>query len=234
MHKWLQDLHAKVQTEGPSHPLKRVELSVGVYVCNSAAQAPPLVPPKAEESPRKLPDEQGTGLSQAAAQAGAPAGSQEAVVAESLPEAVAATSGAADPSSPGLSPVGGRSPQSSQKRLSPAVPAIAAKIFGPECTAAANQAAVLDMVRGFGLPFQAMEVESGSFRLEADGAAVVEWLQAEQFDAIMTSFAQPLTSSIAGKPAKVCCYPLLCLRICCPLLTETYLGCMRPICTSCP
>ena len=203
MHNWLQHMHVKVQTEGPSCLPKCVALSVGLYVCTPAAQTPPLAPPKAETAPRQLREEQATGLSQGSAQAGMQAGSQEAVAAEALPEAKAATDDAVGPNSPGLSPVGGRSPQSGQKRLFPALPAAAAKVFGPECTAAANQAAVLDMVRGFGLPFQVLEVESGRFRLEADGAAVAEWLQAEQFVAIMTSFAPPLTSPSAGMPAKV-------------------------------
>lgn len=203
MHKWLQDMHVKVQTEGPSCLPKRVALSVGLYVCTPAAQTPPLAPPKAEAAPRQLPREPGIGPSQVSAEAGAPAGSQEAVAAAgSLPEAKAATDDAAGPSSPGLSPVGSRSPQSGQKWLSPALPAVAAKIFGPDCTAAANQAAVLDMVRGFGLPFKVMDVESSRSRLEADGAAVAEWLQAEQFGAIMTSFARPLTSPVAGTPPK--------------------------------
>ena len=77
------------------------------------------------------------------------------------------------------------------------------QFFGPEYTAAACQAAVLDMVTGFGLPFEVMEVESDRLRLEADGAAVAEWLQAEQFDATMTAFAQPLTSPVEGMPAQV-------------------------------
>lgn len=202
MHKWLQDLHIKVQTDGPSCLLKRVVLSVGLYVCTPVAQTPPLAESKAEAALRQLPDEQGTGWSPASAQAIASAGSQEGVIAESLPEARAAADDVAGPSSPGLSPVGGKDPQSGQKRPSPALPAIAAKIFGPECTAAANQAAVLDLVRGFGLPFKLIEDESGRFDLEADGAAMAEWLQAEQFDAIMTSFAKPLPGSMAGKPLK--------------------------------
>lgn len=197
MHKWLRDLHVKVQAEGPSCLIKHVVLSVDLCPCTPAAQTPPLAPSRAEAAPRPLPEEQGTGSPQAAAQGGAQAGSQQAVAAGYLPEARAA---AADDDEAGpSSPIGGRSPQLGQKRMSPALPAVTARIFGAECTAAANQAAVLHMVRGFGLPFTVMEDESDKFRLEADGAAVAEWLQAEQFDTIMMGFAQPLASPVAGK-----------------------------------
>ena len=197
MHKWLQDLHLKVQTEGPSCLHKHVVLSVGLWVCPPTPSTPPSTPATAGTAPPKLPEEKGTDLSQGSAQTSAQAGSQRADAAASLTEP---------------------NPRSGQKRTGPALPAVAAKIFGPKYTAAANQAAVLDMVRGLGLPFTVIDRSDG-FRLEADGAAVAEWLQAEQFDAIMTGFAQPLTSPVAGMPTQVAaaqCPAVSMLHVCTP------------------
>lgn len=202
MHKWLQDLHLKVQTEGPSCLSQSIVLSVGLCACTLTTKTPLLAPARAEEASLKVSEEQRTESYQASAQTGAEAGSQESVTASPLSEARAAADDNQGPgsSSPRLSPVGGRSPQLGQKRTAPALSAVAATVFGPEYTAAANQAAVLDMVTGFGLPFEVMEDESDRLRLEADGAAVAEWLQAEQFEATMTAFAQPLTSPVEGMP----------------------------------
>lgn len=236
MHKWLQDLHLKVQTEGPSCLPQTVVLSVGLFACTPASQTPPSAPARAEEASPKVSEEQRTESYQASAHTSSQAGSPKAVPASSLSETKTAAGDDQAPqsSSPRLSPVGGRSPQLGQKRIAAALSAVAASVFGPEYTAAANQAALLDMVRGFGLPFEVMEDESDRFRLEADGAAVAAWLQAEQYDATMTAFAQPLTSPVEGTPTPV-------LAACCLLHAACVLSpvarckvplCLHPSCTA--
>lgn len=234
MHKWLQDQRLKVQTQGPSCLPQSIVLSVGLCAPTPATLTPPLAPARAEEASLKLSEEQGTESDQASAPTGAQAGTQESVAASSLSEAKAAPGDNPGPqsSSPGLSPVGGRSPQLGHKRMAPALSAVAATVFGPEYTAAANQAALLDMVRGFGLPFEVMEDESDRFRLEADGAVVAEWLQAEQFDATMTAFAQPLTSPVEGMPTQVFAAHYLLYAACMlsPVARCKLPSCLRPSC----
>ena len=192
LHKWLQDLHQKVQTDGPACLQKRIVLSVGHFT-RSPSQAPALPPARADTGPQIPPEEeeQQTGVSWTDAQAGASSAAAQA------PEAQAVADDEAGPSSLALRVGADRSPQSGQKRMASALPAVAARIFGPEHDAAANQAAILDMVRGFGLRFKAMD-DSDKFALEADAETVAEWLQAGEFDAIMTGFAQPIITPVAG------------------------------------
>ena len=192
LHKWLQDLHQKVQTDGSACLHKRIVLSVGHFT-RSPSQPPALPPARADTGPQIPPEEeeQQTGVARIDTQAGSPSAAGQA------PEARTAVEEEVGPSSLALRAGANKSPQSGQKRMASALPAVAARIFGPEYDAAANQAAVLDMVRGFGLPFQAVD-DSDKFALEADAEALAEWLQAGQFEAIMTGFAQPITSPLAG------------------------------------
>lgn len=204
LHKWLQDLHQKVQVDGPACLQKQIILSVGLWT-RTTSQTPASTPARTDTAPQISPEEEESASPQAAAQSSAQAGSQEAATAAAQTESQgtlrSATDSGAGPSSPALRAARSRSPQTEQKRMASALPAVAARIFGPEHDVAANQAAVFDMVRGFGLPFT-LRSDSDRFVLAADGEAVTEWLQAGRFEAIMTGFAQPVTSPspLAGEP----------------------------------
>ena len=130
LHKWLHDLHHAVQSNGPGSLRQRIVLVIGSWTHTTPAQTPR----KDEVAPQVSSEEEQSGTSQAASQ-------EEAV-----------PSGGAGPSS--LSPGRSRSPSRGQKRMASALPAVAAKLFGAKDNASANQAAVLDMVRGFGLSFR--------------------------------------------------------------------------------
>ncbi|KAL3130099.1 hypothetical protein ABBQ38_008415 [Trebouxia sp. C0009 RCD-2024] len=171
MHKWLQDLHSKVQNEGPSCVPKRVVLPVGLWVGTPGRQTSPQAPARVETSPLEPPEEQGAGSSQRDAQTSAQALTQEpaAAAAAAGPAAAAAAptaaagSNEAGPSSATVpTESSSRSPHLGQKRTAPGLPTVAAKVFGPEYTAAANQAAVLGMVRGLGCPSRLLMSQMGS------------------------------------------------------------------------
>lgn len=209
MHKWLQDLHSKVQIEGPSYIPKRVVLLVGLWVGTPGPQTSPQAPARVETSPLEPLEEKRAGPSQSDAQASAQALSREPAAAAAAPAAATAGSDEPGPSSATVpTESSSRSAHLGQKRTAPGLPTVAAKVFGPEYTAAANQAAVLGMVRGFALPFTVAD-ESDGLRLEADGAAVAEWLQAEGYEAVMADFAPPLTSPVDGMPVLTFIYLLV-------------------------
>ena len=134
LHKWLHDLHHAVQSNGPGSLRQRIVLVIGSWTHTTPAQTPR----KDEVAPQVSSEEEQSGTSQAASQ-------EEAV-----------PSGGAGPSSlsPGRRAGRSRSPSRGQKRMASALPAVAAKLFGAIDSASANQAAVVDMVRGFGLPFR--------------------------------------------------------------------------------
>jgi len=134
LHKWLQELHHAVQTNGPGSLRQHIVLVIGTWTHTTPAQTPS----KNEVAPQVSPEEEQSGTSQAASQ-------EEAV-----------PSGGAGPSSPSPGRRAGRSrsPSRGQKRIASALPAVAANLLGAKDNASANQAAVLDMVRGFGLPFR--------------------------------------------------------------------------------
>ncbi len=131
LHKWLQDLHHAVQTNGPGSLRQRIVLVIGTWTHTTPAQTP-------SKAPQVSPEEEQSAASQ-------PASQEEAV-----------PSGGAGPSSPSPGRRAGRSrsPSRGQKRMASALPAVAAKLFGATDNASANQAAVLDMLRGFGLPLR--------------------------------------------------------------------------------
>ena len=181
LHKWLQDLHQKIQTDGPACLRKRIVLSVGHW-SRTPSQTPAWTPAKADTAPQIPPEEEASASE---------SGAQEAA------SAAMRAANESGPSNLGTRAVAGRNPQAGQKRMASALPAVAAKIFGPEHDAAANQEVILNMVRGFGLPFKAVDA-SDSFALEASAEAVAEWLQSGQFDAAMTGFAQPVSSPTPG------------------------------------
>lgn len=134
LHKWLQDLHHAIQTNRPGSLRQRIVLIIGSWTHSTPAQTPS----KVEVAPQVSPEEEQSRASQAA------------------PQEEAAPSSGAGPSSPspGRRAGSSRSPSRGQKRMASALPAVAAKLFGAKDNASANQAAVLDMVRGFGLPFR--------------------------------------------------------------------------------
>ena len=136
LHKWLQELHQAVLTDGPACLRQRVVLVVGHWV-QTTPPTPAQTPSRAEAAPQVPPEDT------------AQPGAFRAALQE-----VAPLSSGAGISSPGRRPGRSKSPQRSQKRTASALPAVAARVFGPDHDAAADQAAVLDMVRGFGLPFR--------------------------------------------------------------------------------
>ncbi len=127
LHKWLQDLQHAVQTNGPGSLRQHIVLVIGSWTHPPPAQTPS----KVEIAPQVSPEEEQSGTSQ-----------KEAV-----------PSSGAGPGSPSPGHRAGR-PSRGQKRMASALPAVAAKLFGATDNASANQAAVLNMVRGFGLPFR--------------------------------------------------------------------------------
>ena len=134
LHKWLQDLPHAIQTNGPGSLRQHVVLVIGDWPHTTPAQTS-----SKNEAPTQVsPEEEQSGTSQAASQ-------EEAV-----------PSGGAGPSSPSPRRRAGRSrsPSRGQKQMASAFPAVAANLFGAKDNASANQAAVLDMIRGFGLPFR--------------------------------------------------------------------------------
>ena len=135
LHKWLQDLHHVMQTDGPACLRKRIVLLIGHWTV-TPPQSPDSTPSRGDTAPQVSPEEEQPSTSQAAHadEGGMPSG--------------------AGPSSPGSRAARSRSPARGQKRMTSSLPAVAAKIFGPGYDEAANQAAILAMVRGFDLPFR--------------------------------------------------------------------------------
>ncbi|KAA6420971.1 MAG: hypothetical protein FRX49_09111 [Trebouxia sp. A1-2] len=178
LHKWLQDLRHAVQTNGPGSLRQRVVLVIGGWTHSTPAQTPS----KAEAAPQVSPEEEQSSTSQAASQ-------EEAV-----------PSSGAGPSSPtpGRRAGRSRSPSRGQKRMASALPAVAATLFEGMDNASANQAAMLNMVRGFGLPFSKSD-DTDKFVLSASAEDIAQWLQAPMFETIMSRFAQPLTSPLSGR-----------------------------------
>jgi len=134
LHKWLQDLHHAVQTNGPGSLRQRIVLVLGSWTHTTPAQTPS----KVEVAPQVSPEEEQSGTSQAA--------SQE--------EAIPASGAGPSSPSPGSRAGRSRSPSRGQKRMASGLPAVAAKLFRATDNASANPAAMLNMVRGFGLPFR--------------------------------------------------------------------------------
>jgi len=133
LHKWLQDLHHAVQANGPASLRQDVVLVIGSWTHTTPAQTPS----RTEAASQVSSEEEQLGSSQAAFQ-------------EALPSSGAGPSG----SSPGRRAGRSRSPSRGQMRMASALPAVAATLFGAQDGAASNQAAVLDMIRGFGLHFR--------------------------------------------------------------------------------
>ncbi|KAL0018130.1 hypothetical protein WJX77_009804 [Trebouxia sp. C0004] len=70
-------------------------------------------------------------------------------------------------------------------------------LFGAKENASASQTAMLDMIRGFGLPFSKSKI-TDKFALSASAEDIAQWLQAPEFETIMSSLAQPLTNPLSG------------------------------------
>ena len=119
LHKWLQDLHHAVQTNGPASIRQHGLLVIGSWTHTTPAQTPS----RNEAAFQVPPEEEQLSSSQAA--------SQE----------VALPSGGAGPSSPSPGRRAGRSRSQGQKRVASALPAVAATLFGAQDGAASNQAA---------------------------------------------------------------------------------------------
>lgn len=136
LHKWLQELHQAVQTDGPACLRQRVVLVVGHWV-RTVPPTPAQTPSRAKAAPQVPPEDT----------------AQPSAFKAALQEVAPLSSGAGS-SSPRQRLGRSKSPQRRQTRTASALPAVAARVFGPEHNAAANQAAVLDMIRGFDLPFR--------------------------------------------------------------------------------
>lgn len=171
LYKWLQDAHQTLERDGSAFLQQQVLLIVRHYSAampSQAASRQGSLHPEEEEAPV---------ITSPRAASSGPEATMAGPSLRADPQDLGTEAGPSS-SSPRAGPSTGPdqqpSPGGRQRPAASSLPAVAARIFGPEYTDALNQEAIASMVRGFALPFRSVSclclyVRAASIDVEANG-----------------------------------------------------------------
>ena len=176
LYKWLQDAHQTLERDGAAFLHQQVVLIVRHYSAASPSQTTrrqERLHPEEEEVTSPIAGSSGPG---------APVAGPSPRADPQDPEAEAGPSSSSPGGEPRAAPEQGPSPSGSQRPAASSLPAVAARVFGPEYTAALNQEAIASMVRGFALPFRSDSCTVRVLSIDSSGCRGVQHGAEEHFD----------------------------------------------------